>query len=248
MILHVIGSSSAGNGYALQTSDRKECLILECGCQLAKYAKAISHRITTIRGALVTHEHGDHAKFIADFHAHGIKTFTTPGTWKAAVEKFGGNAFHNTEFAFNQWFNVGGFSVLAVSSQHDAAEPCNFVIRHAEMEDLLFITDTMDFPYTTTGVTNIMVETNFDMQTIETLLPDAAQRMRLVSSHMSVQTAVEVVRRQDTRSLKNIILIHLSSRHGNENKFKIMMMENFGQNITVAKPGTMVNLSSNFQF
>lgn len=248
MKLHVIGSSSAGNGYVLQTDDQRESLILECGCQFSKYAAAIDHKISTIRGALITHEHGDHAKYIAEFHAHGIDTFCTRGTWKESVKKYGGNAARNYEIERLDWVRIGGFHVLAVASMHDAAEPCNFIVRHAEMADLVFITDTMDFPYTTAGATNIMIETNFDIETLESICPDAAHRMRLVSTHMSIQNAIAAVRRQETSKLRNIVMIHLSSRHGNENKFKLMMMENFGSNVTVAKPGVIVDLNQSIQF
>lgn len=255
MKLHVIGSSSAGNGYVLQTDDNRECLILECGLQFRKYAEAIGWRLTTIQGALVTHEHGDHAKFVADFHTNGIKTYSTDSTIHAIYAKYGGVSVLGTRMMGGyapvkkrEWTQIGGFSVMAVSSVHDAADPVNYIIRHPECGDILFITDTALFPYNAKDVTNILIETNFDMETIENLLPDKIQMSRLMQSHLSIQSAADIVGMLDNPQLRNVVLIHLSQRHGDADKFKRLMMQTTPKNVVVAEPGKTINLNSNIQF
>lgn len=249
MNLYVVNSNSSGNGYILQTDDKKHCLIIECGCHLQEYLKVIDYKLSTICSAIISHEHIDHAKYINEFHESGIQTYCTNGTLAGAMAKFGGNSFLNHDIAFGKWYDCGGnFWIKALKSQHDANEPCNFVLRHFEMGDLLFITDTASFPYYTNGVTNIMIESNFDLTTIDRLMPDKTQVLRLMQSHMSIQNAINVVKMQHQGKLLNVILIHLSKRNSDRDKFKQLMMQQINKNVIVAEKGLKVNLNSNIQF
>lgn len=51
-----IGSSSAGNSYALDAGN--EILLLEAGCKMAEVKKAINFRIKDVVGVCVSHSHG----------------------------------------------------------------------------------------------------------------------------------------------------------------------------------------------
>ena len=80
MELIVLGSSSDGNCYILQNG--VEALILECGVAISEVKKAVDFNISKIAGALVSHEHGDHAKYIDDFLQSRIPVYASEGTIK----------------------------------------------------------------------------------------------------------------------------------------------------------------------
>ena len=55
MILKVLGSSSRGNGYILETD--KEALVLEGGVSLTQVKKAMDFNTSKIVGVCISHEH-----------------------------------------------------------------------------------------------------------------------------------------------------------------------------------------------
>lgn len=56
MILKVLGSSSTGNCYLLQSSEG-ETLIIECGINIREIKKALNFNIRNVAGVLISHEH-----------------------------------------------------------------------------------------------------------------------------------------------------------------------------------------------
>ena len=71
MVIKVLGASSKGNCYLLE--DKEQCLILDAGISFKEVKKAINFNVSKIVGVLVTHVHGDHAKYVRDYESVGIK-------------------------------------------------------------------------------------------------------------------------------------------------------------------------------
>lgn len=53
--LKVVGSSSKGNSYIIETSN--ESLILELGCKWNEILESIEYNLKKVRAALVSHHH-----------------------------------------------------------------------------------------------------------------------------------------------------------------------------------------------
>jgi hypothetical protein len=51
-----VGSSSAGNSYALDAGN--EILLLEAGCKMAEVKRNINYRLNDVVGVCVSHSHG----------------------------------------------------------------------------------------------------------------------------------------------------------------------------------------------
>ncbi|MBC8059294.1 MAG: hypothetical protein H7Y18_01360 [Clostridiaceae bacterium] len=115
-----------------------ECLILECGIPFIEVKKALDFNLATVVGCLVTHEHGDHCKYVKDVINSGIDVYMSSGT-KEAI----GIESHRikTVISFDT-FKVGGFTVLAFDVRHDCEEPFGYVIHHKDTGSILFATDT----------------------------------------------------------------------------------------------------------
>ena len=85
-----------------------------------------------------------------------------------------------------------------------------------ENEKLLFATDTYMIKYAFHGLDYIMIEANYDIELVE----EDAQRKRLIQSHMSIDTTIQYLKSIEPSTVKRIYLMHLSSRHSNEEDFK----------------------------
>lgn len=58
MLLKVISTGSqAGNSYAL-IADSGDILLLDFGCEPNKILRGIDYKVSDVRGALLSHEHG----------------------------------------------------------------------------------------------------------------------------------------------------------------------------------------------
>ena len=75
MHLHTLGSSSKGNCYLL-TDKNNHTLILDLGIGLQDIKRAIDYDLSRVVGAVVTHRHGDHAKYLAEAARAGITIHT----------------------------------------------------------------------------------------------------------------------------------------------------------------------------
>ena len=78
MKIKVLGSSSKGNCYIIETAT--STLVLEAGIKFEEVKKNLKFNLDKVCGCLVTHEHKDHSKYVADFLKCGIKVFTSKGT------------------------------------------------------------------------------------------------------------------------------------------------------------------------
>lgn len=106
MEIIVIGSSSKGNCYLLK--NEKECLILECGISFKEVKKVLNFNLSSVVGCLITHEHGDHCKYIKDVIDCGIDVYMSAGTKEALdIESFR----IKTLMAFDTC-KIGGFTIL----------------------------------------------------------------------------------------------------------------------------------------
>ena len=81
MQLKILGSSSKGNCYLLDNG--KEALAIECGISFKEVQKAVNFDVSRIKGAIVSHEHGDHAKHVENFIQAHIPVYMSTGTLHA---------------------------------------------------------------------------------------------------------------------------------------------------------------------
>lgn len=238
MILRVLGSSSSGNGYLLRSERTGEVLILEAGIRFDKVKQALGFDLSHVAGCLVTHEHGDHAKYAADFAKAYIPLFTSPGTIEAAHLQ---NMPTVHPVASMKAFTLGEFEILPFPVQHDALQPYGYLIRHPECGTVLFATDTYYLRYRFPGLNNILIECNYDQKilshNVEVGRIDHKRYERTVKSHMSFNTCRETLMANDLSKVNNIILVHLSADNSNAAEFISGIREATGKTVLAAAAG-----------
>lgn len=250
MHLIILGSSSKGNGYILRGATGS--LILEAGVPLMEVKKALNFDLTCIAACLVTHEHGDHAKYVKDYLSAGIPVFMSYGTAKAL------NMNHHrlTVFVPNKltWTAASAcsdfgyeFTFRAFKVVHDAADPVCYLIRHEECGTVLFLTDTHYSPYRFNGLNNIIIECNYSREIIDrktgTGIPKVL-RDRIIQNHMELKTVLEFLSVNDTSAVNNIVLIHLSESNSDSKEF-IQQVKRIspGKQVTAADKGMIIEFN-----
>lgn len=236
MKIEVIASGSAGNCYKISNEDTT--LLIECGIPYKKIQQALNFKTTDIDGVLVSHEHGDHSKACKDLIKAGVNLYMTKGTKEALkldshrvkiIDFY--SKYINRDMGF---FEIGSFKVKAFETIHDAKEPVGFIIYDSiSKEELVFITDTQYSIYSFKP-DYFMVEVNYVTETInknEKIHPDL--RARIKKTHMSLETAINLLERSDLSNLKKIYVMHLSDANSDAEIIKERLQEVAGVAIEI---------------
>jgi len=239
MKLKVLGSSSSGNSYILGNDD--ECIIIDVGknITLPKLKQALKFNLGKVKGVLITHLHDDHAGMAKDCE----KLF--PVYCNCSVIELKGLR-QAIEIKSGKKITIGGFTVLPFDADHDV--PClGLLIKHKEMGNMLFLTDSGTCNYEFKGLNHIFIETNYSdeelAKSIENgLHPSVAKRV--IGTHMELYTCRDALLQQDLSNVYNIVLIHLSQNNSDERKFKEVLSKATGKPIQIAKPGLEIELKN----
>lgn len=169
----------------------------------------------------------DHSKSLNEFKAMGIPIFAP----------YLGDS--------RKSMNMGGFTVKPFDlttidgnwTHTDAnGEPCpifGFLITYKEMGRMLYITDTELIKWRFKDINHILLGVNYDKDLVDTDNPKANHVFR---GHLSIDTACDFVKANDSDSLQNVIMCHLSSENADKDSF-IEKMKNAvnGANVDVAE-------------
>ena len=237
MELKILGSNSSGNCYILKGME--ESLLIECGVHPIEIKKAMGFNVDKIKGCLVTHEHGDHFKFVDQVVDMGIDVYASNGTLK---DKSGHRYYTIVSKAA---FSISGFRIIPFNVNHDAREPFGYLISHKECGNVLFLTDSSYTEYRFPKLNQIIVESNHSREIIEKKVLDGKMQpfvyRRLIESHMSIESCERLLMANDLSMVVNVVLIHLSDANSHELNFKDRIEKATGKNITMAAKGTDIN-------
>lgn len=241
MLMRCCGSSSAGNSYALISSGG-EILAIEAGCKFLDFEKMIDWKISNVVGCIVSHEHGDHARYIKDFMQSGIPVYTAFET-QSALEIITGEC--TIAIPPRTIRQIGSFTVTPFNVPHDTEIECyGYLIKHEEMGQLLFMTDLeyCKYNFSRLNIEHIMVEANYDMELVDRDEPNYEHRLR---GHMSLDTALKFISTNDNPTLRNVVLIHLSDKSGDPALFKKKTEETvrYGANVYITEKGLEVDMN-----
>lgn len=241
MVLKVIGSSSKGNCYILESDT--EALIIEAGCKLLEVKKALQWQLSKVVGCIISHEHNDHAGYAKEYAQAGIKLLALPSVMEAkGIEQRMIYCINQIGTAY--W--VGSFFVQPFKVKHDV--PCvGYVIGHNELGKLVFFTDTYACRYRFKGVTTYMVEANYCDELLEANIEAGSVPMvlrnRLMTSHMEIQNTLGFLRTSDLSQTHRVILVHLSGGNSDPESFERQVKEATGLPTYIAKQGLELNVS-----
>lgn len=229
--LYTVGSSSAANGYILSAGD--ENLIIEAGCKIKEYLAALKYDLSCVTAVLVSHAHSDHARSIEKLQDYGLSVYAPPSVCEIHPKCKCVEHLHK--------YKIGGFTVMPLKVEHNV-ECFGYVIDHADMPRICFFTDTRSFNYKIPNCGCILGEVNYSDDVILDNLCEGHDIRSQYDNHMSLDTAISVIRRLYSPKLSKVICCHLSDSNADENAIKRRFKEELGLDVLIAESGLTVDL------
>lgn len=217
MKFRCLGSGSSGNCYILENDS--EALAIEAGIPFMTVKKALDFNISKIVGVVISHSHGDHAKYAGEYEKAGIPVFKP----------------------YEQTFRLvyyGGFEIRAFDLVHDV--PCyGFYISHADIGTLVYASDTEYIKYRFKNLNHILIECNYSKDLIS---EDAVNRSHVMTGHMELQTVLNFLWVNYNSNLRNVVLLHMSARNSDPEAFVAEAEEVVKCPVWAAEKGLEVDL------
>lgn len=241
MRLTVLNSGSRANGYVLHNEN--EALLIECGCPISDALQAVGFRTEKIVGCLLSHEHGDHSKYIEKYLEY-MTVYSSKGT--AESIKYKGIRKPTILRPFNRVL-LGNYTIIPFDTKHDSKEPFGYLIKHKEIGSLLFATDTYYIKYVFDGLTNVMLECNYDKNILSSNVEKGVLhpkvRDRIMRSHMNIDTCISTLKANDLSKVSQVVLLHLSSNNSDADRFKERVQLEIGKKVVVATKGIEIDFN-----
>jgi phosphoribosyl 1,2-cyclic phosphodiesterase len=188
--------------------------MLDCGLPWPKAKKAFVFATSSVSAVLLGHSHGDHSQGVSGAAAAGIDIYLLPET-KSELG-LSGHRYHEIEPL--KQFSVGTLTVLPFPLEHDVPN-CGFLIADQSGDKVCYINDTCYSRYRFREVGIYAIEVNYSKATMSEGIP-LAHRLRVMRSHMSLETVLAFLRANDLRHVREIHLLHLSDDNSDEQAFK----------------------------
>ena len=172
----------------------------------------------------------DHSKSLKDFETMGIQI----------LAPYLGDSCKSMNMGE---FTVKPFDLTTIDGSwtHTDAngEPCpiyGFLITHKEMGRMLYITDCEVVKWKFKGINHILLGVNYDKDLIDN--EDSAKVNHVYRGHMSIDTACDFVKANNSKDLQNVIMCHLSKNNADKDLFIGKMKSTVpNANVDVAEPG-----------
>ncbi|MEM7292956.1 MAG: MBL fold metallo-hydrolase, partial [Pseudomonadota bacterium] len=193
--------------------------LIDCGMTIKETTRRLNDLAMApedLAGIVVTHEHGDHLSGVAPFaRRYQLPVWMTHGTWRRARDK----RFPEVNyFSAAQPFSIGSFLLRPFAVPHDAAEACQLMISHGDL-NLAVLTDlgavTPHVIESIQGANGLILECNHDEEMLRDgpYPPPLQARVGGAYGHLSNRQAASLIRDIDTNALEFILLAHLSERN-----------------------------------
>ncbi|EOL45778.1 MBL fold metallo-hydrolase [Enterococcus caccae] len=221
------GSGSSGNAYLIDDSHSQ--LMIECGVPYKQIQQNMGHDFSKVLACLVSHEHRDHCQYIKPLiDGTTLDIYATHGTLdgiysddKIKLSQF--DHYRMKTFEYKETTKIGTWFVTPFETQHDANEPCGFLIDNTAGDRLVFITDSYYVKYKFPNVTHMMVEANYSKEIADEKMTegyDLKRKIRLLESHFDFDRTKDFIQANKSAKLQEVWLLHLSDSNSNEKQFK----------------------------
>lgn len=241
MKIEVYGSGSSGNAYGI--SDGNTRIMLECGVELKDLNKYSNYTVDKFDAVLTSHSHGDHSSTLYEMLKRGIPCYCTAET----IEVYGlsGNVNVIGENSPNITISTLIIKPFPLIHAHTITmEKCEclgfLVYSTVTKQRLLFATDTMYIPQQFKNLNYIMLETNYSEEYLNDGTVNDFIDQRRLQTHMSVETAVKFLKKQDLSKVRAIIGLHLSGAKTERDNVLKALRRATGKRCYIAESGLTV--------
>lgn len=232
--IKVLGSGSRGNCIVVSDS-RGKSIIIDLGVKFKNVLKALDYDISGCVGALVSHVHSDHSKYIDECIGHGINVYANEEVCKKYPKC-------NVIDCMNVG-NLDGFDVRTFGVSHNV-ENNAFVIDTYDGIRLLYITDAHHIQFKVKRVNYAIIECNHEYEDmIEHILDDNSEVKSQFYNHLSLDGCIDYLKAIYNPELQGILLWHMSSENIDDVKARKKVIEELSfKDIYIGKGGLEIPL------
>jgi len=212
-----LASGSAGNALLVQLGDAR--LLVDAGLPFPVIAARLAGAgvaLSDLDAVLVSHEHADHARALAELRARhpAIPVLATAGTARAAARDLG--VVLDGTLRPERALFVGGVAVVPFPVPHDAAEPVGFRIELGDFAlaiatDLGEVTPVVLRAFA--GCRAVVVEANHDIELLARgpYPPFLKRRIASRRGHLSNAQTADLLHAVAGPWLRHVTLAHASA-------------------------------------
>lgn len=229
MKLRVLASGSSGNCYVLE-AENGDKLIIDLGIPYKEILRGLDFDLSSVKGALVSHVHKDHALAVKDFEKSGIGVFAP---YLPRQKMFGSLRF-------------GSFMITKFPLPHNGTDNYGFIIQ-ADDKTILYLTDFEYCPYTFKSYKPdyIIVECNYQKEYVSR---DLANYEHKIAGHCELQTTKDFIVANKTENLKNVVIVHTALGTCNRDEIKADIQALSNCIVDVAQANMEINLMADVPF
>ncbi len=215
------GSGSSGN--CAYVGDRSGGFLIDAGIDAPRVESVLKgHGIpmTAVRGVVLTHDHGDHVRFVYQLLRNNrhMLVYCTPKMLNGMLRRHSLSRrikdYHRAIYKEFE-FRIGNFVLIPFETNHDGTDNCGFFITHGQAAmaiatDLGEITERV--AYYMKHVNYMVIESNYDREMLlHGAYPDHLKaRIAAPTGHLDNAVSSEFVASVWTPRLSHVFLCHLS--------------------------------------
>jgi phosphoribosyl 1,2-cyclic phosphodiesterase len=219
-MIEISSIASGSNGNCYYIGNETSAILIDAGVsckQIVNRMSSLGLDISKLKGIFVTHEHSDHIKGINVFSTKfKIPIYISEKTHANSPITVASNLVNF--FKVNEHIDVGNFCVHSFAKQHDAADPCSFII-HSEGKKIAVLTDIGAPCKNVIKVLKesdvVFLESNYDDEMLANGKYPYFLKKRISGDcgHMSNYQAGLLVLQHAKDSLTHVFLSHLSENN-----------------------------------
>ncbi len=220
MPLFISSLNSGSNANCYYVGNGQEAVLVDVGLSCRETERRLDRlrlSVKLIKAIFVSHEHGDHINGVSRFaKKHHLPVYITPDTLL-------GSRLPRSEFAIrplslSEPVQLGGLTIRAFSKQHDAADPCSFLISSERTNvgvftDIGLVCENLIHHFRQCHAA--FLEANYDEEMLENgRYPyHLKQRIRGGQGHLSNQQALALFQAHKPPFMSHLLLAHLSQEN-----------------------------------
>lgn len=230
MKVNILFSGSKGN--CTYISDGETSILVDAGGNLKRIRESLESlgdSLDNIKGILVTHEHGDHINALYNItKKYNVRIYTTVETARAFCTPNNSRDMETCRRVAGcvmtvkpeKTYEIGTIAVRTFSTPHDTQGSIGFVFKSTKDEkSICYATDighvTDDMKELFSGVKNVIIESNHDIEMLKTGPYPEYLKERILSErgHLSNSSCAEFVRELAEKGSRSFTLAHLSEEN-----------------------------------
>lgn len=222
MSLFFTSLNSGSNGNCYYAGNTSEAVLIDAGIcckEVEDRLQRLALSIQLIKGIVISHEHTDHIKGVEALAIkYQLPVYITPSTFKNSRLKLPLHLI--TYFNSGQQITVGELKINTFCKQHDASDPCSFLVEYNNVRIGIFT----DIGSPCTNVINqfklcnaALLEANYDVEMLSAGRYPVFLKKRISGDqgHLSNTQALELFIYNRPSFMSHLFLGHLSQHNNN---------------------------------